>query len=76
MSYSRFQKSTLNPVDLKNVNYRNTQYEDYDEVKEGKAMDYTYNNYDGGKKFHQANDLHAAYQSREQNIMKNTLQAL
>ena len=60
---------------MKNLNYRDAKYEDYDELKEGKALDYTYKNYDGGKKFHHANDLHAAYQAQQQNKMRLTLKS-
>ena len=53
VSYSRLQETQLTPVEIANLNYRNPKYENYDELKEGKALDYTYNNYDGGKKFHE-----------------------
>ena len=65
MSYSKFQQSSHSPIELKNFNYRDTKYEDYNELKEGKALDYTYNHYDGGKKFHQSNDRHHQYQMEQ-----------
>lgn len=74
MSYSKFQQTNNTPVELKNFNYRDTKYEDYNELKEGKALDYTYNNYDGGRKFHQCNDLHHQYQVQEGEKMRTTLQ--
>ena len=73
-SFSKLQETRLHPVETTNLNYRNPKYENYDQLKEGKALDYTYNNYDGGKKFHQDNDLHAAYQASEKEKMRRTLQ--
>lgn len=64
---------SLAPKCTKNLNYRDVNYQDYDFLKEKKALDYTLKNYDGGQAFYKNSDLHQMNQRIEKENMRKTL---
>lgn len=60
LSNSRLEhlKNTNSAINVSNLNYRDVAYHDYDLLKQTKALQHTYKNYDGGQAFYRSNERH------------------
>ena len=65
--------NSISALQLRNLNYRDVDYQDYDVLKDTKALEHTFKNYDGGQKFYQCQDNHLQNQRVLQENMRLTL---
>ena len=45
-------KNSSSGLNVRNLNYRDVEYQDYDLMKQTKALEHTYLNFDGGQNFY------------------------